>query len=217
MPLRLYSEIAELGRANPGRLQMVCSYHFGQARVKNFIERLEVVIGANIDVLVKLIVPNDNPPDYHLLAERLHDLTLNSDTLFVRLQRVRGTGGLPLPDDSHWAPSYALLADRWNDSRQFGRGDGEGGTVAEYEDIDEIITRGENHFLGWSCDAGVASLFIDNDGQVFSSLCKPEAIPLFNLFSSNKVGISLPQHGVRCPHQVCECAATVRIPKRLGR
>lgn len=217
MPLRLYTEIAELGRENPGRLEMVCSYHFGQARVRHFIERLEVVLGANIDVLVKLIVPNDDPPDYHLLTERLYDLTLNNDTLFVRVQRVRGAVGLTLLGDRRWASDNAMLAIRWNESRQFCRSDGEGSTVSEYEDIDEIISRGENHFFGWSCDAGIASLFVDNDGRVFSALCKPEAIPLFNLFTSDKVEIKLPQHGVRCPHGVCECAATIRVPKRLER
>lgn len=211
MPLPFYTRMSSIGEANSGRLQIVCSYHFEQARSQPFIDRLTVLLGGGLDVLVKLVIPQEISADYRSLLDQLASLGARYGNLIVRPQRVRGT------DSAIYREATRLTtrkSDKWFDRRLVVFGSRGSESVDVKEDFDDVIARGGNDFFGWSCEAGLASLFIDNDGTVYSALCKPDPSPIYNLFTSPVSELFLPGESLICPHHLCECSASIRIPKR---
>ena len=76
----------------------------------------------------------------------------------------------------------------------------------------ELILLEQNHWCSWICNAGLESLAIRADGQVYRAACK-QGGALGNL---NDTEFSLPKTSVRCAKNTCSCIADIRIGKWLG-
>jgi len=211
MPLDVYRRLAGLGARFPERLQFVASFHFAHAKPAAFVSRVSLLLESGVDVLVKLVLGAVVPLSVVELIEDLRLLRARHRKLVIRPQRVRGT-------ESEYVDQVERMTSDtptdWGDSRAVTYLDREILVHEVREEFDAVIAGGRNLFYGYSCDAGIGALFVNNDGSVHSALCRPEAKPLFNLYDPLS-DASLPTTGVICPHERCECSASIRIPKRV--
>ncbi len=76
----------------------------------------------------------------------------------------------------------------------------------------DIIKLNYNKFKGWLCNAGIESLMINWDGELFRATCRV-GDSLGNIYSEN---IILPSDPVICTRNYCTCAADIPISKFLN-
>jgi len=76
----------------------------------------------------------------------------------------------------------------------------------------EFILLGENHWRSWGCSAGVESLAIAADGQIYRAVCK-QGGTLGNLRDRS---FSFPVAPIRCAKDTCHCLADIKISKWFG-
>jgi organic radical activating enzyme len=84
------------------------------------------------------------------------------------------------------------------------------GTREAWGDPNGVVSRGENNFLGWACNIGVESLFINWDGWVKSGNCLNDS-QLFHIDEFHKH--PLPRAGQICTLNSCNCMTDVNITK----
>lgn len=82
----------------------------------------------------------------------------------------------------------------------------EDGTVIE-DNVNDLMARKENKYLGWLCWAGRESLRIQSNGDVFVATCR--AIKLGNIYES----FTIPEEPIVCPLNWCACAADLNTTK----
>ena len=87
----------------------------------------------------------------------------------------------------------------------------EDGTSAVFEPQD-LLLRDENHWRSWNCNAGLESLAVHADGQVFRAVCKEQG-PIGSLRSAQ---LCLPTSPKRCGKGTCSCLADIKISKWRG-
>jgi len=75
-------------------------------------------------------------------------------------------------------------------------------------DASEFLTRGENTWLGWRCDAGLESLRVTATGDVYRSVCSSGG-RLGNLYDT----VTLPRTALRCDKVRCSCIGDILISK----
>lgn len=73
---------------------------------------------------------------------------------------------------------------------------------------DELVGSKLNYLHGWKCGAGVDSLFIDMDGDVWTASCRVGG-KLGNVFED----FNVPNNWIDCTRKVCSCGADLFIPK----
>jgi pyruvate-formate lyase-activating enzyme len=73
----------------------------------------------------------------------------------------------------------------------------------------ELILRGANQWTSWNCNAGIESLALHFDGQVYRSVCG-EGGAIGNLFDQS---IAFPSAPIRCTKKDCHCLSDIRITK----
>ena len=73
---------------------------------------------------------------------------------------------------------------------------------------DELVGAKLNYLPGWSCGAGVDSLYIDMDGGVWTASCRVGG-KLGNVWEDFKS----PEDWIDCKRNVCSCGADLFIPK----
>jgi hypothetical protein len=207
----LYADAADAARATPRRLQVVASFHPAQAVRDPFVRRVALLLEGGVDVSVKLMAGATGDDRLVDLIDALSPYAVSYPNLVVWVQRIRGSAGLAGLDLSRWEERYQSRVIEWGDAREVVYEDALRGNRREVVDPDLMISRGENRFMGWSCDAGVRSLFIEDDGSAYAALCKPGPA-LFNVVTS--ATLTLGSGPVKCPHGACGCGATIRIPKR---
>lgn len=76
---------------------------------------------------------------------------------------------------------------------------------------DELVGAKLNYLSGWKCGAGVDSLFIDMDGDVWTASCRV----------GDKLGsiwdtFNVPTSWIECTKLVCSCGADLFIPKAVN-
>lgn len=73
---------------------------------------------------------------------------------------------------------------------------------------EELVGSKLNFLKGWKCGAGVDSLCIDMDGNVWTAACRSKG-QLGNVFT----GFTSPDSWITCDRTVCSCGADLFIPK----
>lgn len=202
-PLPIFKALADLNRHCNG-VQVVASFHPDRARPKPFMDRVDVLSSAGVPVLIKILGRGEGGAESDKILEDLQRVGIPTGTQ-IMVQRIRQSSS----ENSTRPPLGNELLRQWGDSRVLRFASGESGPL----DAEELIATGANRFLGWKCDAGCRSLFIDSDGSFHAALCRPRQGTVPNIFNSAD---ELPAFdSVLCPHTVCGCASTIRIPKRI--
>lgn len=91
--------------------------------------------------------------------------------------------------------------------------------------VEDIIAKQLNRFQGWTCNAGIQTLYIDYDGSVWVANCagsrnnpnflKPNVTKAWGYVGSiSKDEYHWPQGPVTCPYQACGCGADVCLSKK---
>jgi MoaA/NifB/PqqE/SkfB family radical SAM enzyme len=81
--------------------------------------------------------------------------------------------------------------------------------VAETQDF---ILRDENHWRSWNCNAGIESLAIRADGEVYRAVCGQQG----SLGNLRDPSLSFPTAPIRCAKDSCACLADIKISKWYG-
>jgi len=214
-PEGVWSGLRKIAATKPGHIQVVASFHWEQADPQSFIGRIGSLLESGIQVLMKLMIGVSNLDLLRKLTSDLSILTHSYTHFSVAIQRIRNLGVDPDLGLEILGQTYFKNISHWYDRRIIIVSSRNGLRYESLEDIDSLISNGKNSFTGWICDAGLNAFFIDTNGSVFSAGCKPESTPLFNLFNEDSIPPKL--QPVKCPHPICECASTIRIPKRRAK
>lgn len=199
-PLSLFESLADVNLRHEG-VQVVGSFHTERAQIQPFMERVSVLAAADVPVLIKVMGREDQPEESSRIVGEFQEAGLPTG-VDIAVQTIRQTRSGEAQSDR----DLETLR-KWNNSRMVRFPSGR----TEPLDAQEVVEKEENRFLGWTCEVGRYSLFVDSDGSFHAALCKPHGEPLANLFDPED---SLPViRSVQCPHDVCGCASTVRIPK----
>jgi hypothetical protein len=75
------------------------------------------------------------------------------------------------------------------------------------ENVNDITVRQENQYKGWLCWAGLESLMITAQGDVYTATCKAKRIG--NIYED----FDLPDEPMVCPKDWCACAADLNTTK----
>jgi MoaA/NifB/PqqE/SkfB family radical SAM enzyme len=75
----------------------------------------------------------------------------------------------------------------------------------------KLIIKGQNHFKGWSCSAGINSLAINYDGNIYRGWCEVgKTEPIGNIADKS---VLFPTEEIICPFQQCACGFDILTPK----
>lgn len=85
--------------------------------------------------------------------------------------------------------------------------DNDGNQYWREENVNDILARKENQYKGWLCWAGVESLMIQANGDVYVATCR--AKKLGNIYTE----FDLPNEPLICPKLTCACAADLNTSK----
>lgn len=95
-----------------------------------------------------------------------------------------------------------------------------GEMIAQYEDgrseqmpATEFLTRGLNEWSGWSCNAGIELLSINDAGEVYRGLCHEGGV-IGHVASPDQ--FQLPESPVVCTHKSCVCQTDIMVTRRRG-
>ncbi|MBK8467579.1 MAG: radical SAM protein [Chloracidobacterium sp.] len=213
-PDRVWSGLRKIAATKPGHIQVVASFHSEQADPLSFVERIQFLLESGIQVVTKFMVAISNLDLLRKLMPTLSGLTDAYSHFSVAVQCVRDLGMDVDNELEMLGRTYLNNISHWYDQRSIIVSSKKGLRCESLGNIDDLIRSGKNSFKGWTCDAGLRAFFIDTDGSVFSAGCKPESLPLFYLFDEASEPSKL--QSVICPHSICECASTIRIPKRAS-
>jgi len=75
------------------------------------------------------------------------------------------------------------------------------------ENVNDILTRQENHYEGWLCWSGQESLFINEKGDVYNATCRTHK--LGNIYDD----FDIPTEPLICTKKWCVCAADLNTSK----
>jgi len=76
----------------------------------------------------------------------------------------------------------------------------------------EFILLDQNHWSSWGCNAGVESLAIRADGEIYRAVCKQGG----SLGNLRDRWFSFPVAPIRCAKDTCACLADIKISKWRG-
>ena len=181
---------------------IVFSVHFEHDwhRVMNTI--IKVQKESNKTVLVNIMVHPDKVEDAKLCCSRFQLAGVK-----YTLRRIRWTqGNHDLFDDMRYHPDDLewLLKVESTAHENCVINDGEA-----YMHANDIIKNKLNNFNGWKCSAGIESLMINWDGEVYRATCRVGG-NLGNIYNTTQV---LPTDSVICTRSWCTCAADIPLTK----
>lgn len=210
---KTYEYLADESNLSDVKFCLVASFHSESAILGRFINNLKVLVNSKVEVLVKIIPHEKGADSISRLLHEIRELESTKINLTVAVQRIRNFRNIEI-NVKYFETKYTEQLKRWGDLREvLFENEHEKLIVERVSDFDLIIKNNLNSFFKWRCYTGANTLFIDNDGRIFSALCKPDTTTIGNIFDTKLVNI--PQ-SVICPHMFCECGSTVRIPKRLN-
>ena len=76
--------------------------------------------------------------------------------------------------------------------------------------VNDFLADEQNKFEGWVCWAGVQSITIRSDGEVFRALCK-----VGGSLGNINTGFTIPTAPIACTSKKCMCAADIQLSKAL--
>jgi len=77
-----------------------------------------------------------------------------------------------------------------------------------FDNVNTLLKNRQNSFVGWKCMAGIETLYIENDGNIFRATCK-QGGPIGNISEDFKI----PNNPIICAKQWCNCAADLNTTK----
>jgi MoaA/NifB/PqqE/SkfB family radical SAM enzyme len=207
---KIYSNLANEANNSGTKFYLVASFHWESASPQRFINNLKVLLDSKVEVQVKIMLDEKGSEKILSVLSSLKELNAKNKNIAVAVQRIRNTQNLEI-DLIDFETKYFEQVNNWGDLREFILETDNDEVVKEkISNIDLIIKNKLNSFYNWTCFTGANTLFIDNDGCVYSALCKPDLGSIGNIFDTSL--FQIPQ-SVLCPHKLCECGSTVRIPK----
>jgi organic radical activating enzyme len=78
---------------------------------------------------------------------------------------------------------------------------------ATEENVNDILVRKENSYIGWKCWSGVQTLMINSQDNVFNATCQAAK------FGNIRTGFDIPAGPTICTKQWCLCAADLNTTK----
>jgi|TARA_Y100001951_G_scaffold102407_1_gene109030 hypothetical protein len=76
--------------------------------------------------------------------------------------------------------------------------------------VNELLARQQFRFVGWECWAGIQSIGIDSNGDVYRASCE-EGGKLGNIYD----GFTVPADTVICNKKECACAGNLQLSKTM--
>lgn len=207
---KIYSHIASEANNSKAKFYLVASFHWESASPERFINNLKVLASSKVETQVKIMLDENGAEKITSLLPDLREINSKHKNVSVAVQRIRNTQNLEI-DLTDFDTKYFEQVSKWGDLREFiYTTDNNEVKIETIPNIDLVIKNKLNSFYNWTCFTGANTLFIDNDGSVYSALCKPDTGSIGNIFDTSL--FKIPQ-SVLCPHNLCECGSTVRIPK----
>lgn len=207
---KIYKYLATKSNEGKTKIYLVASFHWESASPERFLNNLKTLSDSNVEIQVKLMLDEKGSKKISAVLTGLNELNRTCKNIAISVQRIRNTQNLEI-DLKEFEVKYFDQVNKWGDLREFIlESENSEITHEKIPNIDLIIKSKLNSFYDWTCFTGSNTLFIDNDGCVYSALCKPDNGSIGNIFDTSL--ITIPQ-SVLCPHKLCECGSTVRIPK----
>jgi MoaA/NifB/PqqE/SkfB family radical SAM enzyme len=206
---RIYKYLVDASSDHTKTIYLVASFHWERASPERFLKNLRLLSDSKVEIQVKIMLGTNGEKKILRVIDGLMEMNAQKQNLAVAVQRIRNTQNIEI-NLAKFDAKYFKQIELWGDSREFFYTDKEGKMTENNPNIDLIIKNRLNTFFKWTCFTGANTLFVDNDGSVHSALCKPDFASIGNIF--NDADIQIPQL-VLCPHELCECSSTIRIPK----
>jgi MoaA/NifB/PqqE/SkfB family radical SAM enzyme len=207
---KIYRYIAEESNNRQIKIYLVTSFHWESATPERFLKNLKLLIDSKVEIQVKLMLDDKGIEKLSGVIVGLKELNEKYNNIEIGVQRIRNTQNIEI-NLENFEMKYFEQVHHWKDLREFIYTNEKKELINEkIKNIDLIIKNKHNSFYKWTCFTGENTLFIDNDGSVYSALCKPDGNRIGNIFDMSC--FQIPQ-SVLCPHMLCECGSTVRIPK----
>lgn len=73
----------------------------------------------------------------------------------------------------------------------------------------DVLKTNTNQFQGWSCNAGIESLMIDQDGEVYRATCRVGGT-LGNIYNEK---FTIPNEWITCTRKFCTCESDIPLTK----
>ena len=80
--------------------------------------------------------------------------------------------------------------------------------ITQSDNVNTLLQKRINTFFGWQCRAGIETLYIENDGNVFRASCK-QGGSVGNIFT----GFSLDYKPITCRKSWCNCSDDLNTTK----
>jgi hypothetical protein len=207
-PSKWWSKIAPF-------LDYVClTYHAEHAKWPAFIDTLNVLVGRmQVHVNITMI-----PERFDQCRESANRIAGLFGSVSVTMKPLLKDFGTQLYDYS--AEQLAVLRDGLKGLKRTpsrlrvlpNRGpmrermsDGSSHTIS----ASQLLIRGENHWKGWMCYAGVEMLAITPDGRIFRAHCKQGGV-IGSIYDQN---IAFPVLPILCQKESCACLADIMTTK----
>jgi MoaA/NifB/PqqE/SkfB family radical SAM enzyme len=181
--------------------QWVFSIHFEYNWAKTLHAIKTVKENSIVSMLIHVMALHDKMPQ---VKECANILMIHSIPHVIR--RIRWTeGDHDLFDDMRYAPDDLIWIKEYN------------ATVSPNCIIDDeqhihandVIKLHLNQYKGWSCNAGIESLMINWDGEVYRATCRVGG-SLGNIYTGTAI---VPIDPITCTRDWCTCAADIPLTK----
>lgn len=192
------------------------SYHSEGSNDSEFIEKLKWLDSfATNTQAVKVMV---HPLQYSRCQNFINELSKLKNIIIVStpIQTTFGSEQINIPvyteEQLHWinnSPTINMPTESIFLNKDIMYEDG----TVELCNPNKIILESQNNFKGWSCDAGLESIFILSTGDIFRATCT-QGGPLGNI--QDFENINWPTDPVICEVDYCSCYTDIRISKRSG-
>jgi MoaA/NifB/PqqE/SkfB family radical SAM enzyme len=207
---KIYKYLADSSNTQTKKIYLVASFHWESASPERFLNNVRILADSNVELQVKIMLDINGEEKISKVIDGLKEINRNYKNIAIAVQRIRNTNNIEI-DTTEFDEKHFVQVQSWGDLREVTFSTEEGNLLTQSNsNIDLVIKNKLNTFYKWKCYTGENTLFIDNDGSVFSALCKPDVGSIGNIFDDNI--IEIPKF-VSCPHKQCECGSTVRIPK----
>jgi hypothetical protein len=131
---------------------------------------------------------------------------LDQQTIPNTVRRIRWTeGDHDLFDDMRYHPNDLI----WIKEQEATIS---GNCIIDDKEIihsNDVIKLHLNKYKDWSCNAGIESLMIDNDGEVYRATCRVGG-SLGNIYDNT---FTVPEDPVICTRNYCTCSADIPLTK----
>jgi MoaA/NifB/PqqE/SkfB family radical SAM enzyme len=180
----------------------VFSLHFEKGWKRVIHNIVEVFKHSEIDIIVNVMAQHDQMDD---VREAVNTFLIHSIPFVIRRIRWTESDNRDLFDDMRYKPEDLEWIKQYP-------GTVEANTVIDDNQkmhANDIIKLNLNQFENWICNAGIESLMINWDGEVYRATCRVDG-SLGNIYKDT---FSAPSDPVLCSRKFCTCAADIPLTK----